>query len=288
MDRELWKHLNLELDHEFTAKDALEVAGLTYRQLNEWEKKGVLGAGRDSSDGWRKFSSQQLFALLICATIRNDFGAPLESLRKLASYLLEPDSDHFDWAAITIADSGWTVYLLTDLDETFIMHGDLMLLDLLNKGFLRPADSPNYLLLHVNPLVNKVLEAAGQQTLEKSDDLYEDLRKHRSSTYQFPSTDITESERNLLWLVRSKPDQRISVHVTDGEIRRADVEREVAHVADGYTREQVLDALESESYQTLRIGKHNGRIVSLNQRIPRVLDGKAEKTRTQPIEDDTC
>jgi hypothetical protein len=77
------------------ARDLLQLAGLTYRQLNDWEHRaGVLEAERATSDGWRKFSWEEALALCICADLRRQFAIPLKSLGPLYLWLAgkKPDA----------------------------------------------------------------------------------------------------------------------------------------------------------------------------------------------------
>jgi hypothetical protein len=70
------------------ARDLLKLAGLTYRQLNDWEHRaGVLEAERATSDGWRRFSWEEALALCICADLRRQFAIPLKSVGPLYLWL---------------------------------------------------------------------------------------------------------------------------------------------------------------------------------------------------------
>ena len=60
-------------DRHYTARDLLQLAGLSYRQLNDWESKGVLPATADRRERWRRFTPRDLFAAMICAEIRRRF-----------------------------------------------------------------------------------------------------------------------------------------------------------------------------------------------------------------------
>jgi hypothetical protein len=68
----------------FTACDVYRTAGLSYRQLNNWDLKGVLPNSRRKEAGWRTFSYREVFAIFVCSEIRTRFGVP-------PYYELEPD-----------------------------------------------------------------------------------------------------------------------------------------------------------------------------------------------------
>ena len=55
---------------DFKASDLLKLAGLTYRQLSDWENRaGVLTSQRATDAGWRKFTVEELIALCVCASL---------------------------------------------------------------------------------------------------------------------------------------------------------------------------------------------------------------------------
>lgn len=74
---------------DFKASDLLKLAGLTYRQLSDWENRaGVLDSQRATDEGWRKFTGEEVLALCVCASLRTQFSLPLERVGGLAQWLL--------------------------------------------------------------------------------------------------------------------------------------------------------------------------------------------------------
>lgn len=145
-------------DRKYTARDLKDLAGLSYRQVNEWEAKGALPGSEDRGGGWRKFSPRDVFALMVCSAIRQRFGVPLEKVKFVQDFMREDGADHLG-AAVRLMDLGLTVYLLTDFAETFVMNSDLEFLDLMANGYFR-ADHPQaYVFLRLNDIVNRLLGA---------------------------------------------------------------------------------------------------------------------------------
>jgi len=70
------------------------VTGLTYRQLNEWDSRGLLPHGRISESGWRRVNAWELLALRVAADIRNEFGTPLSRLKDLMHWLVGESRPH--------------------------------------------------------------------------------------------------------------------------------------------------------------------------------------------------
>lgn len=209
---------------EFTASDVKASAGLSYRQLNDWESKGALPGNRESEAGWRKFTLREVFAVMVCAEIRRQFGVPLESLRWVRSFMLQEGANHFSYAVETIDNYGFAVWLLTDLKETFIMDTDLEMEDLLHLGFLRGASPKGFILIPINPLVNRLLQCHKPPIkLKIHDKIYAKLRAIKSE-------DMQRTFRQNVRLVRKgavqfkktsrhgKPEPRSSATETNGVV----------------------------------------------------------------------
>jgi hypothetical protein len=64
----------------FTAADVQDTAGLSYRQLNDWEGKGVIPEDKQRGSKWRRFNLLEVFALLVCARLRDEFNIPVQKL----------------------------------------------------------------------------------------------------------------------------------------------------------------------------------------------------------------
>jgi len=162
-------------DPRFTASDLRRIGGITYRQLNDWDSKGALPSQREKGSGWRKFNPRHFFVVLVCAEIRKKFGAPIEKLAWLQKFMLQDGANHFQ-AAIEMMRHGLAVLILTDLSGQFDMDADVAIGDLLNLGFCRYDEPQSYVLLLVNPLVNKMLAALkNPMRLEISDTAYDAL-----------------------------------------------------------------------------------------------------------------
>ena len=84
----------METENSLRANDLLKIAGLTYRQLNDWdERAGILSSDRSSKAGWRRFTGDEALALCICAKLRNHFSIPLDKLHLVLKWLLGKTKD---------------------------------------------------------------------------------------------------------------------------------------------------------------------------------------------------
>lgn len=167
---------------KFSASDVKEIGGVTYRQLNDWDSKGALPRQRKKKAGWRKFDPKQFFVVLVCAEIRKQFGVSIEKLAWLQRFMLQDGADHFS-VAVTMMRHGLVVVILTDLSQQFDMDADFAIGDLLGMGYCRRDDSQSYVMLSVNPLINKMLGALKTPLrLQVSDRIYSALRDAQALT----------------------------------------------------------------------------------------------------------
>lgn len=144
-------------DRQFTASDLREVAGLSYRQLNDWDAKGVLPRSREKDGAWRRFTPRDVFVIMVVAEIRKRFGVPLEMLSWLKSFMLQEGADHFQAAVELIAHLGVSVFVVTDLRKTFFMEPDVEVANLLMMEYYRGNEPDQFLAIKVNPIVNRIL-----------------------------------------------------------------------------------------------------------------------------------
>lgn len=145
------------LETPYSAKNVAEVAGLSYRQLNDWENKGVMPSKRGSESGWRKFSPRDVFVIMICSEIHEQFGTPLESLGYIKRMMLQPKANHL-FAAVEMMDYGLTPYLMTNLKDHFMMQSSDELGKYICQTFSTDSEETDtYILLGLRPIVKRLL-----------------------------------------------------------------------------------------------------------------------------------
>ncbi len=259
---------------EFTAGDVKEASGLSYRQLDDWDSKGALSSRREGKAGWRKFTPRDVFALMVCGEIRQQFGVPVQSLRWVKDFMLQEKANHFRYAVETISTYGFAIWLLTDLRETFIMDTELEMDDLIRLGFLRNEDSKSFILLQINPLVNRLLACHKPPIkLKIHDETYSKLRA-------FSKEDRVSSveEREVLRLVRQKAYQRVTVHMRDGRIIQADMEEDLSKSDAAKRDEQILQAIKNKDFATVTVHRADGKTVGILRKSTMKFDKVTGKT----------
>jgi hypothetical protein len=257
-------------DASYTAADLKRAAGLSYRQINEWDQKGVLPETRSDDAAWRKFSIREIFALMVCGEIRQQFGVPVESLRWVRTFMLQKGADHLS-AAIRIMCRGMAVVLMTDLKETFVMDSDLEIEDRLHLGYFRHEDPQGYVLIKLNPLVNRLLACRKEPVnLSIHDEVYRAVRNARGEL-----SIRSEEEFEVLRLLRSGQYRKVVIHLNDGKILRADTEAGVSKAEE----QRLLEALDSDQFQTVTVTLHDGKIVKATKQKPVKFDKPPARQR---------
>ena len=255
------------------ASDIRETVGLSYRQLNDWESKGVLPSKKRSKAGWRKFTPREVFVLMVCKEIRDKFGVPLEKLSFIKSVMLKKEANHFQYAVECMYGVGMTIYLLTDLKETFIMDTDAEIEDLFRMGMFRGSDEQGYLLIKINPLINKLLSFKGVGPIDTSDEVYDLMRKTKQQ-----ATANNRQEQKVLKLIREKKYKQVTIHLKDGEIIRASTEEELSEKKRDKPDKELLAIIKDQEYQSISLKVHDGKIVRLKRTTPIKLDTGTEKS----------
>ncbi len=241
----------------YTAADVRKTAGLSYRQLAAWEEQGVIGNPRNKAETWRKYTPKQVFALMVSEEIRRKFNVPLESVRWVQSFMEQEEANHFR-VAVEIMSRGMSVLLLTDLTDTFVMDSDLEIEDLLHLGYFRSEHPQAYMLIKLNPLVNKLLQCLKEPfQLQIHGKTYALIRSIRGEfALRFPQ------ELEVLRLIRDGQYRSVTVHLKDGKIHQADAETE-RPAAD---RDKLLEILDSDKFQTVTATKHDGTVFRVNKK----------------------
>ena len=140
----------------FTSADIHELAGLSYRQINEWGRRGFLPCSRQRKAGWRRFSAFQAMALRIVSEFHSRFGVPLVKQASLLAWMTARTAiPTFAWVLLMMR-GGLPVYLVTDLHESEFMDERLLGVTVATGEL---ADTS--IIMRIDTHVNAVLEAMG-------------------------------------------------------------------------------------------------------------------------------
>lgn len=251
-----------ERERAFSSSEVLEAAGLTYRQINDWDDRGALPHDRESERGWRRFSAREIFVLMVMSEIHGRFGVPVSRLGYVRECMLQEEADHLTAAIQLMSWLGVGVWLLTDLEETFVMDSELEFLDLMKLGYFRAENERGYIFLNLTPLVNRLLALANDgETLKPHGRGYEILRELRSRT-----SIQNDAERKVLEAIRGGDFDRIELTLDDGEVRTL---HKIDH-PDGSVN--VMKILDEHPYQNVTVIKRDGDVVSVERRATERFD----------------
>lgn len=252
-------NLNLayQAAHErvFTAHDVQEVAGLSSRQLNDWDQRGALPNERGTKAGWRRFTARELFILMTCGELRRQFGVSVDRIRYVQQFMLRDEANHLEAAIRLMSSLGVAVWLLTDFEETFIMDSELEFQDLWQLGFFGGSDPAAYALLKINPIVNQLLGTRKERVfLPNHGRGYEIMREMRSA-FGVESA----SEFDVLQLIRSGDFERVEIVAPNGKIETI---RTTSNPDPGADLDQIR---REHPFSTLTVVQRNGKTVSIEQ-----------------------
>jgi DNA-binding transcriptional MerR regulator len=313
---------------EYKASDLLKLAGLTYRQLHDWENRaGAMAPQRATDAGWRKFTAEEVLALCVCASLRRQFSLPLEKVGGLFAWLLNAPSDSVDaffaergrlslammkgkvepllslkgehWKeavadeatrfflteyvqatldslrdcpiryAYRAARFGHTVYLYTDLAKSLILFEENMA----NAIVERYATGP-FIVCPLNAMFNETHSALGKPVLTDG------AVKPLAAKWQELQSRIrlADDECEVVRLIRDKVYQRVTLHLTDGRIVRADVEEDLTKSGAAKRDGEILRAIKDKDFATVTVQRTDGQIVRLVRKSTVKFDRVTGKT----------
>ncbi len=232
---------------EFTSGEIKNLTGMSYRQQHDWDSKEALSNTQKSKGSWRKYSPKEMFALVVCAEIRKQFGVGLERVKFVSDFMLQKDANHFKFAVETIQIYGFYIYLLTDFKDTFIMDTDLEIREFIELGLMRSSDD-SYILLKINPIVNKLLGCLKKPvTLSTSEKIYDIIREVSGHAQNI-------DELQLLMTLRQEDYDRLTLHFEGGRMTLIKGDKQ-AKGSQEELKKFALDAVERGEFQQVQIHK---------------------------------
>jgi len=253
----------------YTARHAKELAGLSYRQLNDWEQRGAL-PGEDDRDGeaWRRFSPSEMFALMICGELKREYGIPLEKLKFILESISGGGDAHFR-RAIWLVEQGVSTLLITDMTKTLMIESDLEVEDLVFSEFFRANAFKHSLILRLNGLVEALIPLLENHETRARDESIYRLKYQVDAALRVH----TIAELELLQAVRNGDFDTITLKIRNNKILEMDGEGTLAsekvHEHDGHVR---IPA--ENTFETLTVSRHDGHIVRARRKIPRKYSEK--------------
>ncbi len=258
-------------DKDLTASDLQKASGMSYRQLNSWDEKGAIPSSREHEEAWRKFTPNDFFTILICKELRDRFGVSFEAIRKLQDRFDKDKVNNLQQAINLITPLGYTVCLFTDLEEDFFIDQDLEIANYIRAGLFRKKNAKDYIVLRLNPLVNKIFEILKKPPVPDGDEWYQKLFELQGQRFV-----QNDAEFHLLSIVRSKDFRSITVHLKDGRIYQTDTYEELREKVDDTN--ELMKIIKEKQYQSVAIDLVNGEVIRISRKSPIKFSKTTEKS----------
>ncbi|MGI6240466.1 MAG: MerR family transcriptional regulator [Candidatus Omnitrophota bacterium] len=243
----------------FKASDVQKMAGLTYRQINDWDSKGALSNDRESSNGWRKFNLQEIFAMAVCKDVRDKFGVSIEVLEFLKSRLLSTKNDCFKKAIDYIFPWGSSAYLVTDLSSNVFVCINTAFGEMAQKGELDLITKEEHLIIiKLNPILRKILTAVNyvfpisNQVNCKFAEVFENWRLMKDA-----------SEMEIIDAIRSGNFSEVKIFIKNKKPQRMALTNKLSEKDKKELIEQLCGKVKTDSYDSLYIHRSKGDILRL-------------------------
>jgi len=197
-----------------TAKDVREVAGMSYRKINDWDERGSLPHQREHQRQWRRFSPNHVFQLMICHELQTKFGVPKKRLKWILDFMGQEGANHFKATLRLMSILGLEVWLLTDFEDTFILDSELELADLTQLGFFGGEDKSGFIMLKVSPLANRLLKQLEGKKLSSN-------RRAEGLLFELNQVGreaVSSKEQAALTAIRTGDYRSVEVLTKDGQI----------------------------------------------------------------------
>jgi DNA-binding transcriptional MerR regulator len=237
----------------YSARDLMEVADMSYRQLNEWDQKGVLPHHRDGSRGWRRFSPNQVFTLMVCRALQKRFGTPIPLLKLVISRMNEPDANYANWVSERVFSLGVGVWLVTDFQKTFFVDDEVGLAARIGDGLFSSTEPNGYAMLRVDTLLDLLTQRLGNEPLEMHGIGYKLIEEGYGV--------LSSSEQEVLRDIRSGNYRSVEVTLDGGDVRTIKKTASISPDADL----EIL--LREQRYQRISIVRADGETVSVERQI---------------------
>jgi len=261
----------IPVDKDLTASDLQKASGMSYRQLNSWDEKGAIPSSREHEEAWRKFTPNDFFTILICKELRDRFGVSFEAIRKLQDKFDNDKVNNLQHAINLITPLGYTVCLFTDLEEDFFIDQDLEIANYIRSGLFRKKNAKDYIVLRLNPLMNKIFEILKKPPVPDGDEWYQKLFELQGQRFV-----QNDAEFHLLSIVRSKDFRSITVHLKDGRIYQTDTYEELREKVDDAN--ELMKIIKEKQYQSVAIDLVNGEVIRISRKSPVKFSKTTEKS----------
>lgn len=228
------------------------VPNLTYRRVNEWESKGLISPHRETEEtGWRYYTWVEVIKLDIITDLR-ELGFEIEQIKKVfdtfeGHYFADKKFNALEYFII-LCVSDEKILLVIDADGAYFLSEKEVVLSHFS----------------LDKSTSKVIVLPFFSYIEKMKDPNEKTvySPHSLASGLFKQQDVapTEKEEQVLELIKNNDYSKITVKkreggsytVSAGSYRNGEL-----------TDKDVIEAVHRNDFQTVKIARKNGKIISL-------------------------
>jgi DNA-binding transcriptional MerR regulator len=232
--------------------------GLSYRQLQELEKAGLLRSERASNKEWRRYDLTGVTSISIIAKLK-DYGFTFAQLMTVTSFLHETD---VELEAVNKS------FLLVDAIALCVIAGMPIYLILTDDTVIGIFDSPDlasfiknptenakysYLVIDATSLVQEVLATIDKRLVSQHEDLHDIAAL----------TQFSNEEKSVVKAMRSGLYSSVEVVMRNGQIGHLNLKESLKNRKDKLTQKDVLELLVTKQYGSISAHLEGGKIVNL-------------------------
>ncbi|HMS25307.1 MAG TPA: MerR family transcriptional regulator [Acidimicrobiia bacterium] len=251
-------------DQIYKASDVKAICGLSYRQLNDWEYRGVLPEYVDRGEGWRKYTLYEVFVITVLAELKKQFNTPTKKLKFIKDQLVRKGQGRLN-ALMFFVILGTSQWLLTDFEEVFVLQSEIEIKDMFQQGDFTTEDHAAYVLLNITPLIQKVGSLSIEEELPFDGALFKAFQAR------------SEEENEVLKHVRNDEITKIEILKPDGTVDtiKATQKKSINSVLEEL--DFVRELIPQYSFQTITISIHDGIVA----RVEQATTEKIKKTKAK-------
>jgi len=236
---------------------------LSYRVLNDWDKKKLISGSRKNQDsGWRKFSIIDIIKFFIIIDLRK-YGMPIPKIKNVIHnlslnfiFIKDPNTGefikteylHFEYFLIQSSIGQKILLLIDDLQFT-LLHNEADMLNLISsKEFYAPC-----LLLPFYDYVGKFFKWLSRDIKIDKYSTIHGLLKLRFDLKERIILDIINNEKyQKIVIIKKNQDHLL---ITAHSIRSGK-----------FNKKDVLDLIDQKKFQSVKAIKEDGQIVTISQK----------------------
>lgn len=248
----------------YTLKDLQNYfPSLSYRVLNDWDKKKLISGSRKNQDsGWRRFSSIDVIKFFIITDLRK-YGMPIPRIKNVINdlsrnfvFIEDPDTGqrmkteylHFEYFFL-LSGTGQKILLLIDDQQYTLLHNEIEILRIVSsKDFYAPC-----LMLPFHDYVRKYFKRLSRDIKIKKYSTLDGLLQIRFELKERIILDIINNEKyRKIEIIKKNQDHLL---ITAHSVRSGK-----------FNKKNLLDLIDQKKYQSVEAIKEDGQIVAISQK----------------------